>query len=86
NELGREVQGVLAAHLPHLELAATVRWDPRAAQVAEDRCTTMRQQGEHLVQALDVVGRARPVLAARQAGSNGIAPDVAGASGAGLPS
>ncbi|MGH7912775.1 MAG: MinD/ParA family ATP-binding protein, partial [Candidatus Dormibacteraceae bacterium] len=41
NELGREVRGALAAHLPHLELATTVRWDPRAAQIAEDRCTTM---------------------------------------------
>ncbi len=65
-ELRQEVRGALAAQLPHLELATTVRWDPKGAQAAEDRCTTLQGQGTHLVRALDVVGRARAVLASRQ--------------------
>ncbi|MBO0708092.1 MAG: hypothetical protein J2P44_06980 [Candidatus Dormibacteraeota bacterium] len=65
-ELRQEMRGALAAQLPQLELAATVRWDPKSAQVAEDRCTTLESQGAHLVRALDIVGRARPVLESRQ--------------------
>lgn len=70
-ELRQEVRGALAAQLPQLELAATVRWDPKAAQVAEDRCTTLEGQGSHLVRALDIVARARPVLLSRQARAAG---------------
>ncbi len=65
-ELRNEVRGALAAQLPQLELAATIRWDPKASQTAEDRCTTLDSQGAHLVRALDIVGRARPVLESRQ--------------------
>jgi hypothetical protein len=65
-ELRQEVRGALAAQLPQLELAATVRWDPKGAQAAEDRCATLQNQGAHLVRTLDIVGRARPVLATRQ--------------------
>lgn len=65
-ELRNEMRGVLTAQLPHLELAATVRWDPKGAQIAEDRCTTFQSQGAYLVRVLDVVRRAGPVLASRQ--------------------
>jgi MinD-like ATPase involved in chromosome partitioning or flagellar assembly len=64
-ELRREVRRALTSHLPHLELAATVRWDHRAAVEAEDRCTTMTGQGQHLVAALQLTERAMPVLRAR---------------------
>lgn len=64
-ELRREVRRALTTHLPHLELAATVRWDHRAAVEAEDRCTTMTAQGQHLTAALQLPERAMPVLRAR---------------------
>jgi hypothetical protein len=64
-ELRREVRRALTAHLPHLELAATVRWDHRAAVEAEDRTTTLAAQGRHLVTALQLTERATPVLRAR---------------------
>src|ERR687888_321626 len=64
-ELRRELQRTLTTHLPHLELAATGRWDHRAAVEAEDRGTTMTGHGQHLVTALQLSERAMPVLRAR---------------------
>lgn len=65
-ELRREVRGALAAQLPDLELAAAVRWDDRAAQSAEHLGRTLQSQGAHLAKALDIVGRAQPVLDSRR--------------------
>ena len=64
-ELRRELQRTLTTHLPHLELAATGRWDHRAAVEAEDRGTTMTGHGQHLVTTLQLSERAMPVLRAR---------------------
>lgn len=66
-ELRGEVRGALAAQLPELGLAATVRWDVRAAQSAEQRGSTLQTQGAHLLKTLDIVGRAQPVLESRRA-------------------
>ncbi|MFZ0218044.1 MAG: hypothetical protein WAM30_19090 [Candidatus Dormiibacterota bacterium] len=74
HEMRRELRGALASHLPHLELAATVRWDHRSAHAAEDRGTTLTEQGAHLVRALAITERAMPVLQARQAGAPATAP------------
>lgn len=71
NELRKELRRALQTHLPHLELAASVPWDPRAALRAEDRCTPMAGLGPHLVRQLQIVDRAMPVLRAGPLTSEG---------------
>lgn len=71
-QLRRELRAALHHHLPELELAATIAWDPRAASNAEDHCTTMTSTGIQLCRQLQIAGRAEPLLQLRGAASDAL--------------
>jgi hypothetical protein len=64
-QLRRELRAALHHHLPELELAATIPWDPRAAGSAEDHCTPMASTGIQLCRQLQIASRAEPLLELR---------------------